>query len=129
MIACITETIIDPEQAHPALKPILERGGGCVVDVHNYLLVAHPKGEMVIDATWPAAYKDFDLTVNEEFIPGVDQHIASKPLKIWEVPQGRDLQDFKKEILEEHFTPEERAVREEFVLTVGKLFSGEYPDA
>ena len=123
LIACITETIIDPAQALPALRPILERGGGRVVDVHNYLLLDLPGGEMVVDATWPAAYKGFGLTVNEEFVLGVDQNIASQPLKIWEVPPGRDPQDFKNEILGSHFTPEELAVREEFILTLGELFS------
>ena len=125
LIACTTETFIDPEQAHERLRAILERGGGRVVDVHNYLIVDHPQGEMVVDATWPAAYSKYGLVVNEEFIPGVNQIIAANPIDEWEVPPDADAQDFKDALLREHFTPGELAIRDEFILTLGELFSGD----
>jgi hypothetical protein len=123
LIACTTETCINADQAHERLRPILERGGGRVVDVHNYLILQHPQGEMLVDATWPAAYKQFGLVVNEEFVPGEDQHIAAKPVEIWEVPPFQDPQEFKDKILKERFSPHELAVREDFIRTLGELFS------
>jgi hypothetical protein len=125
LIACTTETRLDPAEAHPRLRPILESGGGRVVDVHNYLLLELQEGEMVVDATWPASYKKYGMTVNEDFILGQDQSIASKPLRIWVVPPEKDAQDFKDEILRENFTDEELAVREDFIRTLGELLAGE----
>jgi hypothetical protein len=125
LIACTTETHLDPAEAHERLRPILERGGGRVVDVHNYLILELPSGEMVVDATWPASYKRYGLTVNEDFILGQDQHIASQPLRVWVVPPGKDAQDFKDEILHENFTTEELEVREDFIRTLGELLADE----
>ena len=125
LIACTTETHLDPAEAHERLRPILERGGGRVVDVHNYLILELPSGEMVVDATWPASYKKYGLTVNEDFILGQDQHIASQPLRVWVVPPGKDAQDFKDEILHENFTTEELEVREDFIRTLGELLADE----
>jgi hypothetical protein len=123
LIACTTETRIDPDQAHERLRPILERGDGRVVDVHNYLILQHSQGEMVVDATWPAEYKQFGLVVNEDFVPGEDQQLAAEPQEIWEVPPDNDPQEFKDQILKECFSPHELAVREDFILTLGELFS------
>jgi hypothetical protein len=78
---------------------------------------------MVVDATWPAAYRKYGLVVNEDFILGQDQHIASPPLQIWEVPPGQDPQAFKDEILRQNFTPLELEVREDFIRTLGELFA------
>lgn len=123
LIACTTETRLDPNQAHEKLRPILERGGGRVVDVHNYLILEHPQGEMVVDATWPADYEQYGLVVNKRFEPGIDQHIAADPIEKWVVPPDQDPQAFKDQILREHFTPHELQVREDFVRTLGELFS------
>lgn len=125
LIACTTETHLDPAQVHPRLRPILERGGGRVVDVHNYLILELPQGEMVVDATFPTSYKKYGMTVNEDFILGQNQRIASKPLHNWTVLPDRDPQDFKDELLRQNFTPEELAVREDFIRTLGELLAGE----
>jgi hypothetical protein len=123
LIACTTEAHPDPEAVHPRLRPILARGEGRIVDVHNYLLVEHPRGEMIVDATWPASYRKYGLVVNEEFILGQDQHIASSPTRIWEVPTGTDPQAFKDELLRQNFTPHELEVRDEYIRTLGELFA------
>ena len=59
------------------------------------------------------------LVVNEDFVLGVNHHIATKPLKTWVVPEEGDSQEFKNMILKESFTPEELAHREEFIKTLG----------
>jgi hypothetical protein len=59
--------------------------------------------------------------VNERFILGEDHRIACEPLKTWVVPEGRNPQEFKDEILKESFTPQELAHREEFIKTLGKV--------
>jgi hypothetical protein len=63
------------------------------------------------------------LVVNEEFILGQDQHIASSPTRIWEVPTGTDPQAFKDELLRQNFTPHELEVRDEYIRTLGELFA------
>jgi hypothetical protein len=123
LIACTSEAHPDPEKIHPRLRPILARGAGRIVDVHNYLLLEHPEGEMVVDATWPASYRKYGLVVNEEFILGQDQHIASPPTQIWEVPPGSDPQAFKDELLRQNFTPFELEVRDDYIRTLGELFA------
>jgi hypothetical protein len=123
LVACTTETTLDPAQVDPRLRPIVERGRGRVVDVHNYLLLELPQGEMVVDATWPASYRKYGLVVNEYFILGQNQLITSTPLKSFVVPSGRDPQAFKDELLRQNFTSQELEVREEFILTLGELFA------
>jgi hypothetical protein len=123
LIACTTETYLRPEEAHEKLRPVLERANGRVVDLHNYLVVEHPQGKMVVDATWPTAYRKYGMVVNEDFVPGVDQQIAANPIEVWEVPPDRDPQEFKEDLLKECFTLEELAVREEFILILGELFA------
>jgi hypothetical protein len=123
LIACTTETYLWPEEAHEKLRPVLERANGRVVDLHNYLVVEHPQGKMVVDATWPTAYRKYGMVVNEDFVPGVDQHIAANPIEVWDVPPDRDPQEFKEDLLKECFTLEELAVREEFILILGELFA------
>jgi hypothetical protein len=76
---------------------------------------------MIVDATWPLATKGVGTVVNERFVLGEDHQIASEPLKTWVVPEDRDPQEFKDEILKESFTPEELAHREEFIQTLGKM--------
>jgi hypothetical protein len=74
---------------------------------------------MIVDATWPLATKDMGTVVNERFVLGENQRIACEPLKTWVVPEDRDSQEFKDEILKDSFTPEELAHREEFIKTLG----------
>ncbi|MBC8335438.1 MAG: hypothetical protein ISR59_08200 [Anaerolineales bacterium] len=76
---------------------------------------------MIVDATWPISTKGMGTVVNEHFHLGEAQQIATEPLKSWEVPEDRDSQEFKNEILKESFTAEELAHRDEFVNTLGKM--------
>ncbi len=125
LIACTSEARPEPSGVHPRLRPILERGGGRVVDVHNYLVLELPDGEMVVDATWPASYAKYGMLVNLDFVLGQDQHIAASPLLQWVVPSESDPQDFKDQILSQNFTALELEVREDFIRTLGELLSGE----
>ena len=121
LIACTTVAHIDPKEVRGKLRRLLEQSNGRFVDVHNYLILELPKGEMIVDATWPIATKGMGTVVNERFVPGEDHQIACEPLKTWDVPDDRDAQEFKDEILKDSFTPEELAHREEFIQTLGKM--------
>jgi len=121
LIACTTVAHIDPKNVRGKLRTLLEQSEGRFVDVHNYLILELPDGEMIVDATWPLATKGMGTVVNERFVLGENQQIASEPLKTWVVPEEGDSQEFKNEILKESFTPEELAHREEFIQTLGKM--------
>jgi hypothetical protein len=119
LIACTTVAHIDPKSVRGKLRKLLEQSEGRFVDVHNYLILELPQGEMVVDATWPLATKGMGTVVNERFVLGENHQIACKPIKTWVIPDDRNAQEFKDEILKESFTPEELAHREEFVKTLG----------
>ena len=121
LIACTTVAHIDPKEVSGKLRTLLEQSEGRFVDVHNYLILETPEGEMIVDATWPLATKGMGTVVNEKFVLGENHQIACEPLKTWDVPNDRDAQDFKDEILKDSFTPEELAHREEFIHTLGKM--------
>ena len=121
LIACTTIAHIDPKDVRGQLRTLLEQSDGRFVDVHNYLLLELPEGEMIVDATWPLATKGMGTVVNERFVLGEDQQIACEPIKTWVVPEEGDSQEFKNKILQESFTPEELAHREEFIQTLGKM--------
>ncbi|HSL47072.1 MAG TPA: hypothetical protein VK897_26780 [Anaerolineales bacterium] len=121
LIACTTVTHIDPQKVSGKLRRLLEQSQGRFVDVHNYLVLELPEKEMIVDATWPLATRGMGTVVNERFVPGEDHRIACKPLKTWVVPEDRNAQEFKDEILKESFTPQELAHREEFIRTLGKV--------
>ena len=121
LIACTTVAHIDPKEVRGKLRTLLEQSDGRFVDVHNFLILELPEGEMIVDATWPIATKGMGTVVNERFVPGEDHQIACEPLKTWDVPDDRDAQKFKDEILKDSFTPEELAHREEFIQTLGKM--------
>lgn len=121
LIACTTVAHIDPQEVRGKLRKLLEQSNGRFVDVHNYLVLELPEGEMVVDATWPLATKGMGTVVNERFMLGQDHQIACEPLKTWVVPEERDSQEFKDEILKDSFTPEELAHREEFIKTLGVM--------
>jgi hypothetical protein len=121
LIACTTFVHIDPKDVSGKLRKLLEQSNGRFVDVHNYLVLELPEKEMIVDATWPISTKGMGTVVNERFVPGENHQIACKPLKTWVIPDGRDPQEFKDEILKESFTPEEIAHREEFIRTLGKM--------
>ena len=119
LIACTTVAHIDPKSVRGKLRKLLEQSEGRFVDVHNYLILELPHGEMVVDATWPLATKNMGTVVNERFILGENHQIACKPIKTWVVPEDGNAQAFKDQILKESFTAEELAHREEFIKTLG----------
>ena len=126
LIACTTVAHIDPKDVRGKLRTLLEESDGRFVDVHNYLILETPGGEMIVDATWPLATKGMGTVVNERFVLGEDHQIACEPLKTWVVPEDRDSQEFKDEILKDSFTPEELAHREEFIHTLGVMTNSKW---
>ena len=121
LIACTTVTLIDPKAVRGKLRKLLEQSNGRFVDVHNYLVLDTPSGEMLVDATWPIATRGMGTVVNERFVMGENHRIACEPLRTWVVPDDRDPQDFKDEILQGNFTPEELEHREQFIKALGRL--------
>jgi hypothetical protein len=126
LIACTTVAHIDPKDVRGKLRVLLQQSQGRFVDVHNYLILELPGGEMIVDATWPLATKGMGTVVNELFILGQDQKIACDPIKTWAVPESGDSQEFKNKILKESFTPAELAHREEFIRTLGKMTNSRF---
>jgi hypothetical protein len=121
VMACTTVAHIDPKKVMGKLRTLLQQSQGRFVDVHNYLILELPGKEMIVDATWPLATKGMGTVVNERFVLGEDHQIACQPIRTWVVPEDRDAQQFKDEILRDTFTPEELAHREEFIKTLGIL--------
>ncbi|RPI92839.1 MAG: hypothetical protein EHM40_11725 [Chloroflexi bacterium] len=121
VIACTTVTHIDPRKVLGKLRKLLRQSDGRLVDVHNYLVLELPDGEMVVDATWPISTRGMGVVINEQFVLGENQKIAVKPLKSWVVPDDRDPQEFKNEILKDSFTADELAHRDEFLETLSKF--------
>ncbi len=108
----------DPATTEPTLMAILEPVGGRFVDVHNYLVVHTPAGDMIVDATWPIGTERFGMVVNKQFVLGEDQKIAYPPTETWVVPADVDPQAFKQALLKEHFTEAELAARDQFIRTL-----------
>jgi len=123
LIACSTIELIDPQSVPGKLREILEQSNGRFVDVHNYLILDTPQGEMIVDATWPIYTDGSGTIVNQSFQMGVDHQIACVPLESWEIPENQDPQAFKDKILIENFTPEELTYREAFIQALGELMS------
>ncbi|WP_034384199.1 hypothetical protein [Deinococcus sp. YIM 77859] len=119
VIACTQE--ITPPPGAPA-ELLALAGGRPVVDVHNYLIVHAPQGDMVVDATWPLSAAQAGLPVNAEWRWGEDQQLACTPLETWAVPAGESVADFKARLLRERYTPEELERRDAFIREVGRLF-------
>jgi hypothetical protein len=121
LIVCTTVADLDPGQFSGKLRRLLEQSNGRFVDVHNYLILELPDGEMIVDATWPLDTKERGTVVNEQFDLGKSQKIAAEPIESWVVPDGRDPQEFKNEILNESYSPQELAHREAFIEAIGEL--------
>lgn len=121
LMACTTVAYIDPKEVRGKLRKLLEQSDGRFVDVHNYLILELPGTEMIVDATWPLATRSMGTVVNERFVLGENHQIACQPFKTWIVPEDRNPQEFKDEILKDSFTPEELAHRDEFIKTLGIL--------
>lgn len=122
LIACTSVEAVDPSKIPPSLKSLYEEANRRFVDVHNYLLVSIPEGgEMVVDATFPISARKNGMVVNENFVIGVDQRIAAKPLESWVIPPEQDAQEFKDQLLKKYFTPAELEFRE---VVIAALSSG-----
>jgi len=119
----------DPAKTLPQLLALLAPVDGVFVDVHNWIEILLPDGPMSVDATWPAFLKPFGFSVNETFELGRSQELAY-PIEIgnvYVVPADVDPQDFKDQLLKEHFTPEELAAREAFIQALSQVLSGGSP--
>lgn len=126
VMACTSVTPIDPAEIPTFLRSLYEEANRRFVDIHNYLLVTVPgNDEMVVDATWPLSARKSGMKVNENFIMGEDQQLAAEPLDTWPIPEGRDPQDFKNELLQEHFTPAELEFREVVIAALADRISEE----
>ena len=126
LIACTTEDYINPKETFGKLRKILEQTDGRVIDIHNYLVLKLPSGDMLVDATCPLSMKELGIQVNEEFILGKDQVPASEPIKPWTVPDDHDPEVFKEKLLRENFTREELEHREEFITTFSKMINSKW---
>jgi hypothetical protein len=122
VMACTAVYEFGLENAHEAVQKALAETEIKFVDVHNYLVLNLPDGEMIIDATWPLSSKDFGTVVNEQFVLGESQEIATKPLQTWVVPEEGDPQAFKEDLLQTHFTKEELIHRDEIIKLINQLF-------
>jgi len=122
VMACTTVTPVESENVPKRFLSLYEAANRRFVDVHNYLLLELPDGgHMVVDATWPIAALEHGRVVNEAFVLGQDQQIASQPLESWPIPKDSDAQAFKDELLHRYFTPAELEFREEVI----RVLSGE----
>ena len=90
-----------------------------VPDVHTYLRVNTAEGWTVVDATWPSSAGPLGMIVNREFAAGKDMSIACDPIETLPVPEGRDPQEFKEQVIRE-FCGESSGVRDEFIEGMGR---------
>jgi hypothetical protein len=120
VIACTSVDLIAEHQVPNEIHDLWLAASGRFVDVHNYLVLSLPDGDMEVDATWPVGNEKHGLKVNEHFVLGQDQQIACTPLKTWVVPEDGDPQAFKEKLLCEHFTPQELAFRDAFIVALSE---------
>ena len=90
-----------------------------VPDVHTYLRLSTPERSMVVDATWPSSAAPLGMPVNRDFSPGCDMTIACDPIDTLPVPEGRDPQEFKEQVIRE-FCGESSRVRDQFIEGLGR---------
>ena len=123
VMACSTKLTINPAEVPAKLHPILEEADGCIIDIHNYLVVELPEGEMIVDATWPLETKSLGFNVNETFTLGEDQRLACSPIEKWVVPEDRNPQEFKEELLRKLFSVEELGYRDKFIRAFSRVLA------
>jgi hypothetical protein len=90
-----------------------------VPDVHTYLRVNTAQGWTVVDATWPSSAGPLGMTVNREFRPGSDMTVACDAIGTLPVPEGRDPQEFKEELIAD-FCGANSKVRDNFIEGMGR---------
>lgn len=127
VMACTVVTRPDPQSLPAPLAHILAPSGGEFVDVHNYLRLHLPTGDMIVDATWPLSTKKHGFAVNETFKLGESQRIAGQPITSWVVPEDVDPQAFKQELLHRYFSSDQLQAREAFIETLSLLLAGAQP--
>ena len=63
------------------------------------------------------------MTVNGDFHPGIDMTVACDPIETLTVPEGRDPQEFKEQLIRE-FCGDSSSARDDFIEGLG-LWLGE----
>ena len=96
---------------------------GPVPEVHTYLRVKTTDGWMIVDATWPTSAGTLGMTVNGEFRAGENMTLACDPIERLPVPEGRDPQEFKEQLIRE-FCGDSGSARDDFIEGMG-LWLGE----
>ena len=114
------------DTAHEKVQEALAETDVKFVDVHNYLVLDLPSGDMIVDATWPLNSAEFGTDVNEQFELGKNQIIACDPIETWVVPEDGDPQAFKDELLHANFSEEELAHRDHIIKLINSLFKEAY---
>ena len=122
IMACTAVYEFGFENAHEAVQQALDNTHVNFVDVHNYLVLNLPEGDMIVDATFPLISEPFGATVNKQFVLGESQAIACEPIQTWVVPEEGDPQAFKNELLRAHFSEEELVHRDEIIKLINTLF-------
>ncbi len=116
LYACTQEIRLPPGSA----PELAEWADGPVIDVHNYLVLHGPAGDRLMDATWPISTRALGLPANEW---GTDMQVACVPLETWALEPGTDVAAFKAARLQERYSPEELVRRDQFIETIGRLFT------
>jgi len=122
VMACTSIYEFDMENAPETIQQAVADTDIKFVDVHNYLILDLPEGEMLVDATFPLDSKPFGTVVNDPFIRGQSQTIACDPIQTWIVPEEGDPQAFKNELLHANFTDEELRHRDKIIKLINQLF-------
>lgn len=122
VMACTSVYEFDMENAHETIQQAVAETDIRFVDVHNYLILDLPEGDMLVDATFPLESKPFGTVVNDPFVLGQSQTIACDPIQTWVVPEEGDPQAFKDELLHTNFTDEELIHRDKIIKLINQLF-------
>ena len=101
----------------PELQEVVTRGP--VPDVHTYIRLNIDAGWMTVDATWPTKAAPLGMAVNSDFQPGNDTALACNLIETYEVPDGRDPQGFKEELIE-NFCGSQTDDRDRFINGMGE---------
>lgn len=126
LMACTVVTHIDPGTVPAVLSEVVASTGNEFVDVHNYLVLKLADGDMIVDATWPLWTKEHGFVVNETFRLGKSQRIAGEPIESWVVPEDRDAQEFKQELLRSHFSASQLQARNAFIEALSRLLAAKH---